>query len=57
MVKKKNGKNKMVSAERIKVKVMAEFLMLHYSIRELKGNLYNLTCLKIIKFNMNGFKN
>lgn len=47
----------MVSAERIKVKVMAEFLMLHYSIRELKGNLYNLTCLKIIKFNMNGFKN
>lgn len=47
----------MVSVERIKVKVMVEFLMLYYLIREFKGNLYNLICLKIIKFNMNGFKN
>lgn len=38
MAKEKN-ENKMVSIERITVKVIAEFSMLHYSIRERKSNL------------------
>ena len=34
--KRKKNANKLVSAERLKVKVIAEFSMLCYSIRELK---------------------